>query len=277
MAYTPNTLTVFEGGLLEGGFKTWIYISTDSLATILTGGYFATAGLMGMGVGDTIWVINQSSPSSAPATQLQCTAVSSVPTGPTGPVTVQQATARATLGPDAKNWTFLGQVIGPAGVTVGPVVWTGSFEQIWFKYFINGYNGAAIGRILCGATTPSTTGLTNGNKLMEDATPNSTSVSVPGIPLAVTVSNIARSGQGWIDGASGVVKRISIIGSEGPFAASSAPVFFTAQSAFDALDGVNALIQQLQMTVYDTITATTVSATTFGGSTKLIAWGRNND
>ena len=183
---------------------------------------------------------------------------------------------RALLGPDAKNWSFLGAVKGPSGVTIGPVIWTGSFEQIYFQYFINGYSGGAIGRILCGAGAPSTTGLTNGNKLMEDATANATSVSVPGVPLAVTVSNIARSGHGWIMGTSGVVKKITIIGNEGPFAAASSPVLFNAASAFDDLS-TNLLIQQLQMTVYDGITQTTVSAVTFGSSSSLKVWGRNND
>lgn len=184
--------------------------------------------------------------------------------------------SRALLGPDAKNWSFLGQVIGPAGVTVGPVVWVGTFEEIYWQYWIQGYSGGAIGRQLIGAASISTTGTTNGNKLIEDVTANATSVSVPGCPLAVTVANVARSGHGVIMGASGQIKRIIIQGAEGPFAANSAPVHFTAESAFD--DGAGNLpIQRMQLTVYDTITATSVSTTTFGGTTSLKVWGRNND
>jgi hypothetical protein len=101
MAYTPNTLAQLYGGPIEGGFKNWVYTSTDAISTILAAGYFATAGQMGMGVGDVIWVINQSSPVSAPATQLQCTAVTTSTTAgfaqPTGPVTVQQ-TGVTTIG-----------------------------------------------------------------------------------------------------------------------------------------------------------------------------------
>lgn len=183
---------------------------------------------------------------------------------------------RALLAADAKNWSFLGSIIGPSGVTVGPIVWTGTFVQIYFQYFISGYSGGAIGRLLCGAASISTTGTTNGNKLIEDATANATSVSVPGVPLAVTVAAVARMGHGVIMGASGQLKRIVIQGAEGPFAANSAPVHFTAESAFD--DGAGNLpIKQLQLSVYDTITATTLSTTTFGAATSLIAWGRNSD
>jgi hypothetical protein len=36
---------------------------------------------------------------------------------------------RAMLGVDAKNWQFLGSATG-ATTTVGPIIWTGQFQQI---------------------------------------------------------------------------------------------------------------------------------------------------
>lgn len=99
MAYTPNTLSEIYGGPIEGGFKTWIYTTTDSLGTVLGAGYFPAnntgPGNMGMGVGDMVWVINQTSPTSSPATLTQCTAVPVSTTAgfsqPTGTVTLTQS------------------------------------------------------------------------------------------------------------------------------------------------------------------------------------------
>lgn len=101
MAYTPNTLSELYGGPIEGGFKTWVYTTTDLLAAVLNTGYFPAnstgPGVMGMAVGDMVWVINQSSPTSAPATLCQCTAVPATTTAnfsqPTGTVTLQQTGA----------------------------------------------------------------------------------------------------------------------------------------------------------------------------------------
>lgn len=183
---------------------------------------------------------------------------------------------RTRLGPDAKNWTFLGTISG-TGVTVGPLIWTGQFQQIYFEYIIGGYNGGTpVGRILCGSAAITTTGLTNGNGLQEGATANATSVSVPGCPLAVTLSSVPRHGRGWISGASGVLKQIDIKGKSGTVAVATSPTVFSASSYFSDL-GTNLLIQRLQLTVYDTLIAAAVSAQTFVATTAIWAWGRNND
>jgi len=182
----------------------------------------------------------------------------------------------ASDGTGGRNWTFLGTSSG-TGVTVGPLVWTGSFQQIYFEYIIGGYNGGTpIGRLLCGAASISTTALTNGNGLMSGATLDATSVSKPGCPLAVTASAIARQGRGWISGASGALKQIDIIGKNGNPAVATSPTLFQAASFFSDL-GTNLLIQRLQLTVYDTLIATAASAQTFTATTAIWAWGRNND
>lgn len=183
---------------------------------------------------------------------------------------------RAMLGVDAKNWQFLGFATG-ATTTVGPIIWTGQFQQIMFEYLITGYNGGTpVGRALFGAASISTTAATNGNGLMEGGTPNATSVSVPGCPLATTLSAIGRQGWGFISGASGSLKQITIVGMNGTPAAGTSPVIFNGRSFFSDL-GTNLLLQRLQLSVYDTLTATSLSAQTFNSGTFIRAWGRFND
>lgn len=182
---------------------------------------------------------------------------------------------RSALAPDALGWQFLGKATGNA-VTVGPVIWNGTYAQIYFQYLITGYSaGTPVGRILCGSASISTTALTNGNKLISDVTTNATSVSVPGCPLAVTLSNIARSGYGFIQGASGALKQIHIRGVNGNPAVATSPTSFLANSFFSDL-GTNLPIQRLQLTVYDTLIATAASTNLFSAGTTLWVWGRND-
>jgi hypothetical protein len=66
MTYTGGNLSYLGGGLVEGAFKEWVYISTDTIQTILGSGYVSDAALAaggrGMSVGDVVYVINQSGP-----------------------------------------------------------------------------------------------------------------------------------------------------------------------------------------------------------------------
>jgi hypothetical protein len=174
--------------------------------------------------------------------------------------------------PDTKNWVYLGQITG-TGVTVGPLIWTQDFLKIYFEYQIGGYNGGTpIGRLMCGSAAITTTGLTNGNGLRSGVTLNATSVSKPGVPLAITASNIARHGYGIIQGLSGAIKKIKIHGANGNPAVATSPTQFEADSFFSDL-GTNLLIKRLQLTVYDTLIATAVSAQTFTATTYIKAWG----
>jgi hypothetical protein len=190
--------------------------------------------------------------------------------------------ARAQLATDAKNWAFLGTATG-ATVTVGPVIWTGQYRQFMINYFISGYNGGTpVGRFLCGAGTPSTTAANNGSNLIDwvsgAAAPTSvTAASIPGMPLASVIGAAGDLRDGWIfiDGASGSLKRLSAYGTNlGTVAAP--PKIFMAGGVFSDL-GTNLLLQQAQLTVYDTIAATAVSTQTFTAGTYLSVWGRNND
>ncbi len=177
---------------------------------------------------------------------------------------------------DAKNWAFLGTIAG-TGVSVGPLVWAGQYQQIYFEYIIGGYSGGTpVGRILCGSAAISTTALSNGNALVEGVTLNATSVSVPGCPLGITGMLGGRQGRGFISGASGAFKQIDILGKSNTPAVATSPLIFQGASFFSDL-GTNLLIQRLQLSVYDLVTGAVVSANTFTATTQLWAWGRNND
>jgi hypothetical protein len=185
-------------------------------------------------------------------------------------------TSRSQLATDAKGWAFLGTATG-ATVTVGPVIWTGQYRQFMVKYFIAGYNGGTpVGRFLVGVGTPSTTALTNGSRLSENVTAPTSAPSIPGIPLAVTLSAIAREGWIFVDGASGSFKNINVLGQNGNAAVAAPPNLYRACGVFSNL-GTNLLLQQAQLTVYDTLVATAASAQTFTAGTYLSVWGRNND
>ena len=64
MAYTGNTFSQIAG-TIEGGFKLWLYSSSDSLATIKGAGYFSDAANRGVEVGDFVMVVNTATPAFA--------------------------------------------------------------------------------------------------------------------------------------------------------------------------------------------------------------------
>ncbi len=183
--------------------------------------------------------------------------------------------SRAQIGADAKGWSFLGTISG-SGVSVGPLIWTGQFQQIYFEYFIAGTSVATGPRLLCGSAAIATASATNGNVLLEGVTLNSTSVSAAGCPTGVAINTLPRFGHGNISGASGAFKQILIEGQWGTPAVATAPTIFSAGSFFSDL-GTNLLIQRLQLSCYDLITGTTISVNTLTAGTALWAWGRNND
>lgn len=186
---------------------------------------------------------------------------------------------RAALSADAKGWSFIGTSTASA-VTVGPVTTTGTFRQFMIKYVIAGYSGGTpVGRFLCGNGTPSTTALTNSFSISEGVTAPTTgagATAIPGIPLAVTLSAIGRSGTIIVDGASGSLKVIDVIGNEGTPSVATAPTLFRGSSFFSDL-GTNLVLKQFQLTVYDTLTAVAASTRTFNTGTYIIVWGRNSD
>jgi hypothetical protein len=196
-----------------------------------------------------------------------------------GTSVVFNAITRSVVDATAKGWQFIGTATG-ATVTVGPVTTTGTFQQYMIKYIIKGYSGGTpVGRFQCANGTPSTTALTNSFSISEGVTAPTTGAggtAIPGVPLAVTLSNIGRSGTIFIDGASGAIKVIDVFGNEGTPSVATAPTLFRGSSFFSDLS-TNLPLKQFQLTVYDTLTAVAASTNTFATGTYLTVWGRNTD
>jgi hypothetical protein len=166
MAYTTNTLSYLGGGLVEGAWKEWAYITTDSVQTVLGSGYITDAavstGGKGMGVGDLVYVINQSLPG---AFTLQVASISSgaatlgVPPNAPGESTVfggsTQGASLATFAEEGNIYRNVGNPIAGNGadttddILAGIVIPAGAFD--------------VAGRGLC-ITAQGITGATTNNK-----------------------------------------------------------------------------------------------------------------
>lgn len=199
---------------------------------------------------------------------------------------------RAQLAPSAKNWTFLGRSqLAATATTVGPVIWTGTYANLYFEYIIVGYVGNGIGRILCGAGTPSVTAATNSVRVQDQNGPTGATISgstfasaavpQPGIPLTALAASVnGRSGVGWIWGNSGSIKAIKIEGNNmtsgtAGLGITTSPNIFIGTSYFSDLS-TNLPIQQVQMTSFSATNGTVIGAA-FSIGTYIAVWGRNND
>lgn len=184
--------------------------------------------------------------------------------------------ARATLGADAKNWVFLGSATGNT-VTIGPVVWSGTYRQFQVFYFIAGYSaGTNVPRLLMGSAAISTTALTNGTRLAENFGGATNLASLPGAPLTEGATVDPAQGYVFVDGASGQFKRYEVTGQRGAASIATPPQTTDGAGNFSDL-GTNLALQRMQLTVYTTTAATTPSANTFAAGTYFAVYGRNTD
>jgi hypothetical protein len=182
---------------------------------------------------------------------------------------------RAMLEATAKNWQFLGQATASTAVRTGTITWSGTFKQLLFEYFISGYSGSAIGRLIVGPTAGlSETGTTFCTSLIEGVTITATSVSVPGWPTAVTAGAVARCGWMYVDNQAAVVKRMSGHGQHSGTAPTVVPTQMRMEGMFN--DTTN-LINKAELASYAAITGSAISAITFNAGTFLNVWGRNDD
>lgn len=183
---------------------------------------------------------------------------------------------RAKSNADQKAWSFLGGTqLGGSAVRTATITWTGTFQELHFEYFISGYSGAAIGRLIVGPTAGlSETGTTFCTNLIEGVTQNTTSVSVPGWPTAVTAAAVPRYGHMWVSNQAAVVKRMVGYGQHTGTAPTVVPVAMKMDGMFN--DSTN-LINKAELAVYAAITGAAISATTFNAGTYLNVWGRNAD
>jgi hypothetical protein len=173
------------------------------------------------------------------------------------------------------GWRFLGQGTASSAVRTSTVTWTGTFAQLHIEYFIAGYSGGAIGRVIVGPSGgPSETAGNMCTSLIEGVTITTSSVSVPGWPTAVTAAAVPRYGHMWIDNQASVVKRMTGHGQH----SGTAPTVVPTQMRMEGMwsDTTN-LIQSVEMAVYAAVTGTTVAATTFAAGTFFNVWGRNNN
>jgi hypothetical protein len=157
----------------------------------------------------------------------------------------------------ASEWQFLGTATG-ATTTVGPITWTATTRYVMCAYQIIGYNGGTpVGRFLMGTASISTTARTNSYAISEGVTAPTTAsgaTATPGIPLAVTLSAVGRMGNVFVDGQSGSVKTINVLGQNQTPAVATVPTIFQGASFFSDL-GTNLAITRAQLTVYDNLTA----------------------
>lgn len=183
--------------------------------------------------------------------------------------------SRALVPADLKNWTFLGQGTASAAVRTGVVTWIGTFAELMIEYFISGYSGSAIGRVMVGPTAGiSETATTSACELTEGGTRNTTSVSVCGWPTAVTAGAVPRYGIMFVKNVASAVKLMTGHGQHSGTPPTVVPTGMLMNGSFN--DTTN-LINKVELAVYAAITGTAISAITFNAGTFVNVWGRNND
>jgi hypothetical protein len=183
---------------------------------------------------------------------------------------------RALLAADAKGWTPLGftQLASPA-IRTATITWTGTWQELEFVYFVAGYSGAAIARLIVGPTAGlSETGTTFCSTIIENVTLNQTSVSVPGWPLGVTAEAVERQGVLRVQNVAAKVKRMTGHGNSAGTAATTPPKALTFNGLFS--DATN-LINKAELAVYAALTGAAISSTTLNALTWLLVRGRNFD
>src|SRR5690348_10547010 len=143
------------------------------------------------------------------------------------------------------GWQFLGNATASAAVRTGTVTWVGTFAELMFEYFISGYSGSAIGRLIVGPTAGlSETGTTFATAFLS-MTPTTTvagitSVSIPGWPLGVTAAAVPRYGMLFVQNIAANVKRMTGTGQYAGTAATTAPTIILLGGNFtDATNLIN--------------------------------------
>ena len=151
-----------------------------------------------------------------------------------------------------------------------PDVW----RHIHIRGFIAGYSGAAIARVLVGGTSIDSAGNYATEVEEAGAAANTTSINASGWPLAVSAITGARFFTCDIYNVAGIVKRC--IGASNSNSVSAGTVPVVAQFAGIWVNTSNA-IQRLRIAAFDTLTGTTLSASTLTAGTEFYAWGHNDD
>ena len=180
------------------------------------------------------------------------------------------------------SWKFLGTSVPltATAIKTSTVGWTGSYQQLMVEYYIAGYAGAAIARVLVGTTTPNETATLMTAKQI--STPLLVNViantpSIPGWPTAGgTPANVARWGTMNINNPPLALKRMT---GQGQYAGGTAAVpptmFQTAGMWINTTTQINAI----SLVSYATNAAVVPAAINLGitAGSYVTVWGRNNN
>lgn len=256
-------------------------------STILTGANVTTA--LGVAVGTAGSVLVNGGVLGTPSSGVltNCTGTASGLTAGTanamGANTVTRAMLNSTAATGGKNWVFLGTStpLTATAIRTSTVSWTDPFLQLRVEYYIAGYAGAAIARVLVGTTTPSETATLMTAKLI--STPLLVNViantpSIPGWPTAGgTPTNVARWGTMYINNPPLALKRMTGQGqyAGGPTAATPPAMFQTAGMWINNTTGINA-ISLVSYATNVTVIPALIGLGLLAGS-YITVWGRNND
>jgi hypothetical protein len=187
---------------------------------------------------------------------------------------VTRAMLSSTAVTGGKNWVFLGQGTASAATSTGTITWAGTFKQLMVEYFIAGYAGNGIGRILvANSGTPSPTATTCCTSIIVGTTAApATPVSNSGWPTAIATGLVPRYGWLHVSNISGVVKRATGHGQYG----GTAPTTVPTQVRIEGMSSQTTLIQTLVMTSYTLATGNVIGGSMNAG-TFVNVWGRNDD
>jgi hypothetical protein len=187
---------------------------------------------------------------------------------------VTRAMLSSTSVTGGKNWVFLGQGTASAATSTGTITWAGTFKQLMVEYFISGYAGNGIGRILvANSGTPSPTATTCCTSIIVGVTAApATPVSNSGWPTAIAAGLVPRYGWLFVENTSGVLKRATGHGQYG----GTAPTTVPTQVRIEGMSSQTTLIQTLVMTSYTLATGNVIGGTMNAG-TFVNVWGRNDD
>ena len=192
-----------------------------------------------------------------------------------------------TGGTSARNWTLLGAStpLAANAPRTPTISWSGQFQQLMLEYYIAGYQGSAVGRILFGTNAGGgTTALTEtgtGNcysNIIEDAGVATKTGLILGVPTAsgviIAINAAERFGIMNINNQLAKNKRITGQGQYSLANATSAPFSVKHDAIYM---NTAAQIQQVAMVSYNDISTQTVVGNNLTTGSYVIVWGRNND
>jgi hypothetical protein len=167
-------------------------------------------------------------------------------------------------------WKFLGgATLGAAAARTSDVIWTGSFNCLLVKYWISGYAGNAIGRIILGSGSLSETATDCSCELIEGTTRTTTAVNICGWPTATSLNTNPRYGWFTVFNESGASQARRAFG-DGMHGGAVGTV--PTRMQMSAFKNTVAQMDRARMTSFNAITGNTVGSNLNAGS-NIKVWG----